>query len=205
MAATWYRPWYYSDVIMGAMASQITGVSIVCLTVCSGADQRKHQSSASLAFVRVYFPHKGPVTRKMFPLNSIRITISKTCIACPLWGESTGHRWIPINDGAPHQGPEIRKTFTWRLMLCSRFSSNGNIFRVTGPLWGEFTGQRRKGTKFDQKQQNRHKTKLRVQMQCMVYIIFKLASWIYILSSSWETSLLGMLQNLTDNYSKWFM
>ena len=37
---------------MSAMASQITGVSIVCSTVCSGADQRKHQSCASLAFVR---------------------------------------------------------------------------------------------------------------------------------------------------------
>ena len=37
---------------MSAMTSQITGISIVCLTVCSGADQRKHQSSASLTFVR---------------------------------------------------------------------------------------------------------------------------------------------------------
>ena len=41
-----------SGVIMSAMASQITCVSIVCSIVCSGADQRKHQSSASLAFVR---------------------------------------------------------------------------------------------------------------------------------------------------------
>ena len=37
---------------MSTMASQITGVSIVCSTVGSGADQRKHQSSTSLAFVR---------------------------------------------------------------------------------------------------------------------------------------------------------
>ena len=54
-----------TDVKMNAMASQITGVSIVCSTVCSGADQRKHQSIASLAFVRgihrwsVDSPHKG--------------------------------------------------------------------------------------------------------------------------------------------------
>ena len=40
-----------SDVTMSAMVSQITGVSIVCSTVCSGADQRKHQSSALVAFV----------------------------------------------------------------------------------------------------------------------------------------------------------
>ena len=43
---------HYSDVTMSAKASQITRVSIVCLTVCSGADQRKHQGSVSLqAFV----------------------------------------------------------------------------------------------------------------------------------------------------------
>ena len=43
--------YHNSDVIMSAMASEITGVSIVCSTVCSDGDQRKHQSSASLAFV----------------------------------------------------------------------------------------------------------------------------------------------------------
>ena len=61
-------------VIMSAMASQITGVSMVCSAVCSGADQRKHQSSVSLAFVGgihrwpVNSPHKGPVRRKGFHL-----------------------------------------------------------------------------------------------------------------------------------------
>ena len=51
------------------------GVSIVYSTVCSGADQRRHQSSASLAFVRgihwwrMNSPHKGPVTLKTFPLD----------------------------------------------------------------------------------------------------------------------------------------
>ena len=51
-----------------------------CLpNVCSGADQRKHQSSASLAFVRgihrwpVDSPQKGPVTRKMFPFDDVII------------------------------------------------------------------------------------------------------------------------------------
>ena len=41
----------YGDVIMGAIASQITSRTIVYSTVYSDADQRKHQSSASLAFV----------------------------------------------------------------------------------------------------------------------------------------------------------
>ena len=65
---------HYSDVIMSAIASQITGVLIVYSTVGSGADQRKFESSAPLAFVRgihrwpVNYPHKGPVKRKCFQL-----------------------------------------------------------------------------------------------------------------------------------------
>ena len=61
------------------MASRITSLMIVYSTVCSGADQRKHQSPASLAFVRgihrwpVNSPHKGPVTRKMFLLDDVII------------------------------------------------------------------------------------------------------------------------------------
>ena len=42
----------YNDVIMSAMTYQIISVSVVYSTVCSGADQRKHQSSPSLAFVQ---------------------------------------------------------------------------------------------------------------------------------------------------------
>ena len=42
----------YIDVIMRTMSPQITGLTIDYSTVNSGADQRKHQSSASLAFVR---------------------------------------------------------------------------------------------------------------------------------------------------------
>ena len=56
---------------MSAIASQITSLTIVYLSVYSGADQSKHQSSASLAFVTGEFPHKGPVTRKMFPFDDV--------------------------------------------------------------------------------------------------------------------------------------
>ena len=68
---------HYSDVIMVAMASQITNLKIVYSTVYSGVDQRKYQSSASLAFVRgihrwpVDSPYKGPVTWKMFPFDDL--------------------------------------------------------------------------------------------------------------------------------------
>ena len=59
------------------MASQITSLTIVYSSVYSGADQRKHQSSVSLAFVRgiqrslVNFPHKRPVMRKMFLFDDV--------------------------------------------------------------------------------------------------------------------------------------
>ena len=42
---------HYADVIIIEMASQITSPTVVYSTVYSDADQRKHQSSASLAFV----------------------------------------------------------------------------------------------------------------------------------------------------------
>ena len=64
-------------VIMGAMASQTTSLTIVYSNVYSVANQRKHQSFASLAFVRgihwwpVNSPHKWPVTRKMFPFDDV--------------------------------------------------------------------------------------------------------------------------------------
>ena len=83
-----YWPFHYSDVIMGTIASQITSLTIVYSTVYSDTDQRKHQSSASLAFVRgihrgpVNSPHKGPFTRKMFPFDDVII----------LWEETTGNR-----------------------------------------------------------------------------------------------------------------
>ena len=75
---------HYDDVIMGAIASQITSLTIVYSTVYSGADQSKHQSSASLAFVwgihrgPVNSPHKWPVTRKMFPFDDVIMISSGT-------------------------------------------------------------------------------------------------------------------------------
>ena len=62
---------------MGAIASQINSLTIVYSTVYSDADQSKHQSSASLAFVRGIHrrpsnsPHKWPVTRKMCPFDDV--------------------------------------------------------------------------------------------------------------------------------------
>ena len=82
---TYLRDLHYTDVIMGTIASQITSLTIVYSTVYSDADQRKYQSSASLAFVRgihwrpVNSPHKWLVTRKMFlPFDDVIMDISDT-------------------------------------------------------------------------------------------------------------------------------
>ena len=76
---------HYNGVTMSAMASQITSFTIVNSTVYSGTDQRKHQRSASLAFVRrilwspMNHPHKGPVTRKIFPFDDVIIWFWTSC------------------------------------------------------------------------------------------------------------------------------
>ena len=84
------HPWHYNDVIMSTIASQITSLTIVYSIVYSEADQRKHQSSASLAFVwgihrgrwiprnspgSVNSPHKWPVTRKRFTFDDVIMAV----------------------------------------------------------------------------------------------------------------------------------
>ena len=101
---------YYNDAIMSAMASQITVVSMVCSTVCSGADQRKHQSSASLAFVR-----EKPVTGE-FPSqmtnNAENVSMWRRhhVLSCPIISscfvsEFIVQRWIS------NKGPVMCKAF----------------------------------------------------------------------------------------------
>ena len=81
---------HYSDIIMSMMASHITGVFIVCSIVCSGADQRKHQS----------------------------------CTSLPLWGESTGDRWIPLTKGKWH-----RKCFHLMTSSCFWHTHSQNAYQ----------------------------------------------------------------------------
>ena len=87
---------------MSAMASQITGVSIVYSSVYSGADQRKHQNSASLAFVRGI--HRWPVKRASNAENASIwwrhhvpvpwIVVVKTCVAVS--DDKTGIMTTPV-------------------------------------------------------------------------------------------------------------
>ena len=90
---------HYNDVIMDTIPSQITSLTIVYSIVYSDADQRKHQSSASLFFVwgihrgPVNSPHKWPVTRKMFPFDDVIMII------CGSWDISLAHSSFGSEDG----------------------------------------------------------------------------------------------------------
>ena len=102
----------------GHMVSQITSLTIVYSTFQSGANQRKYQSSASLAFVRgihwwpVNSPHKGPVTRKMFPFDDV--------IMC------TNQAWVYWCICIPRsQGVVILE---YIIILKSKFCHSDNIF-----------------------------------------------------------------------------
>ena len=84
---------HYSDVIITVVASQITGVSVVYSTFCSGADQRKYQSSASLVFVRGI--HQWPMNSPHIGASNVSIwwrhhgTCNEHAKQC--WCESSEH------------------------------------------------------------------------------------------------------------------
>ena len=90
---------HYDDVTMGAIAPQVTSLVIVYSTVYSDADQRKHQSSASLAVVQgihrrpVNSTHKWPVTRKMFPFDDV-IMLGHNSVGVEIF-----YRWPMLNLG----------------------------------------------------------------------------------------------------------
>ena len=104
---------HYRDVIMWAMASQITSLTIVYSTVYSSADQRKYQSSASLAFVweihrrPVNSPHKWPVTRKMLPFDDV-IMDDVTLLYC--------YMNLPQRSGISTDAVVSRGLFYWECM-----------------------------------------------------------------------------------------
>ena len=112
---------HYSDVIMGAMAPHYC-----YLAIYSGADQRKHQNSASLASLRgnhrwrVNSPHKWPGTRKKFPFNDVIMSLKYFHILAITWIQSP--YMLPQNNthatfesiSLPYIKRELRiKTYLW--------------------------------------------------------------------------------------------
>ena len=112
-------------------------------TVYSGVDQRKHQSSASLAFVRrihrwpVNSPHKWPVTRKMFPFDDV-IMKFHTCYrqGCILQRQATTGYWVPCEFTLSHQ-----KTTPCQTVRCSAQPEMNPLTwsgtEYDGFVWGE--------------------------------------------------------------------
>ena len=126
---------HYDDVIMGTIACQITSLTIVYSTVNSGADQSKHQSSASLAFVwgihrgPVNSPHKWPVTQKMFSFDDIIMNSGS------LWGDS----WV--TGGFPSRRPVMQSFNIFfvisqkKLMRSVHVKSPASIWRPSFHEW----------------------------------------------------------------------
>ena len=145
---------HYHDVTMNAIASQITSLTIVYSTVYSGADQRKHQSSVSLAFVRgihrgpVNSPHKWPATRKMFPFDDVIMswinTTNKNLDMTYIW-----IRHKEPNPNQAHAGSfySIPNPLQWHCMrlIASHVTGNSNVSshifqanikeNITGQRW----------------------------------------------------------------------
>ena len=101
--------WHCGDVIIGAIASQITSLTIVYSTVYT---DKKHQSSASLAFVRgnhrgpVNSPHKWPVTRKMFPFDDVIMKPLRLHLTSQI-AKSVGPTWGSSGSCRPQMGSTL--------------------------------------------------------------------------------------------------
>ena len=115
---------HYNEVIMSAMAYQITSLMVVYSTIYSGADQRKHQSSASLAFVRgihrwpMNSPRKGPVTRKMFPLDGVIICV---------WQSGCCLSWGRLSNSSTISETRIADIFVAPILIHVQVSSHINV------------------------------------------------------------------------------
>ena len=117
-----------SDVIMSAMTSEITGVSIICLAVCSGADQRKHPRSASLAFVKGNPPFDDVFMRLR------QLTVFMNLQTINEWNLKAPHSRPFVREihgwavDSPYKGPAIWKAFRWHDAI---MGWRNYVFRMT--------------------------------------------------------------------------
>ena len=129
---------------MSMMASQITSLTVVCWIVYTSADQRKHQSSASLAFVRgihrgpVNSPHKWPVTRKMFPFDDV-IMVWRLVVNIKQNQMVLGYSGVPLQRGIilhkiAHIAAVPNVEYKWELEA----TNDTPYLALTGELWGGF-------------------------------------------------------------------
>ena len=139
---------------MTTIASEIASLTIVYSIVYSGADQRKHQSSASLAFVRgihrwpVNSPYKRAVTRKMFSFDDVIMVITYPCKtlrstkSLELWRTTLHGSTIKIptfHKGDIHYGNgfcRTRKVVPVMSPLLVHTFLSSQIAKFMGPTWG---------------------------------------------------------------------
>ena len=130
---------------MGAIASQITSLTSVYSIVNLDSDQRKHQNSASLAFVRgihrgpVNSSHKRPVTRKMFQFDDVIMFAQHDIEASQLFNRKDCSTIIAASYG--HQSI-LTHLPMYSLFSCLHWLTSKEVskLRITGPLWKESTG-----------------------------------------------------------------
>ena len=107
---------HYGDVIVDAIESQITSLTIIYSLVYSDVHQTKHQSSASLAFVRgihrrpVNSPHKWPVTLKKFPFDDVIMWLAISNYGCC----NTEHLFTKRTDVLPQ---DLVKTWSHEIRI----------------------------------------------------------------------------------------
>ena len=95
---------HYTDVIMTTIASQITSLTVVYSTVYPEADQRKHQSSAPLAFVRGihrdrWIPRtKGQLRGKCFHLMTSSCLSLCVPLRRALWGDESRREYRQVSN-----------------------------------------------------------------------------------------------------------
>ena len=120
-----FELFHYSDVIMSAMASQIVGISIVSSAVCSGADQIKHLSSASLALWREPVTGRFPSQRASNAEN-VPIWWHHHDNAVNIWHHIWG--WVACTDCS--SGSDYYHEHVYRLM-----GYGGNNLKGYGQNW----------------------------------------------------------------------
>ena len=142
---------HYNDVIMNKMSFQISSVAVVYSTVVSYADQRKHQSSASLAFVweihrwPVNSPHKSQWRVKMFPFDDV-IMLSFSHVGQDI------RRWYTNDEVRTFLNSTSHRYSTIKAMVMSSIGNISALLAVcagNSPVTGEFPTQRSVTRSFD--------------------------------------------------------
>ena len=127
---------HYIDVILGAVVSETTSVSIVYSTVSSGADQRKIK--APHCWWPAIFPYKESVTQKMFPFDDVHVTflLFPNHTACTdRYADHISHKggWINLDNKICRHHQSLSDMWYHALISC------GGWFIITGIYFKDFT------------------------------------------------------------------